>query len=152
MSERGQRGKTAEKEVKEYFEHLNGTHFDFAFSRLPDARSAGGRLGAVLCDFLVWFKGLSIPLEVKETKHDYRLAKDKLSQLAILQKVAGAGAVPYVLVYFTTIDQWRVAPISYFEFGVPSWDMRDLKLYPDAKVALESTLDFPFDQQPIPEE
>lgn len=134
----GQRGKTAEKEVQKHLEKLNGEYFDFAFSRLPDARAAGGRLAAVMCDYLCWYRGLSLPLEVKEIAHDFRLPKASLSQLAILKKVAEAGAKPYVLVLFTTIGKWRIAPISAFEFDVPSWDMSEIPTFDSAAEAMAS--------------
>lgn len=143
VKETGQRGKTAEKAVKALLERLNEKHFDFAYSRLPDARAAGGRLGAVICDFLVWYRGKSLLLEVKETQQNRRLAKDKLSQLATLQKVKAAGATPVVLVYHTELDRWRVSGVDFFEFGRPSWDLSDLVLYVSAAEALGSTLLFP---------
>ncbi len=139
----GQRGKSVETEVDEYLTLLNEKHVDFAFSRLPDARAAGGRLGAVLCDFLIWGPKGSVPLEVKETAHDFRLSKARLSQLAKLKKVAAAKAKPLVLVYHTNLGQWRVAPIDFFQFGVPSWDLSNLELFPDAASALASTNLFP---------
>lgn len=134
----GQRGKTAEKEVQKHLEKLNGENFDFAFSRLPDARAAGGRLAAAMCDYLCWFRALSLPLEVKEVEHDFRLPKVSLSQHGVLQKAAGAGARPYVLVLFTTIGRWRIAPISAFEFGVPSWDLSVHPTFDSAAEAMAS--------------
>ena len=142
-SEIGQRGKVAEKLVQKQMEAYNGKVLNFAFSRLPDARAAGGRMAAALCDYLCWYDGRSIPLEVKETKHSFRLSKDALSQLSNMHKVAGAGAFPVVLVYHTELKQWRVAPISCFGFGVPSWDMGSLPLYDTVKDALHSTGLFP---------
>jgi len=100
-------------------------------------------MAASLCDFLTWSAGLSVPLEVKQTAHDFRLSKGALSQLAVLKKVEAAGATPFVLVYHSTLDKWRVAPIGYFEFGVPSWDMRSLPLFSSVQEAMSSTGVFP---------
>jgi penicillin-binding protein-related factor A (putative recombinase) len=139
----GERGKTAEKAVMSHFDRLNTRFMAFAYERTSDARAAGGRLKKQLSDFLCWWTGTSIPLEVKSTEHDYRLPSDHLTQLPRLKKVAKAGARPYVLVLFKGLAQWRIAPVDYFEFGKPSWDMRDLPLYASAQAALESTGDFP---------
>lgn len=135
----GQRGKVAEKLVQKHLEHLNGKHVRFCFVRLPDARAAMGRLSAQMSDFLVWHEGLSIPLEVKETAHDFRLSKAALPQLAVLNKVAAAGAAPYVLIYHSTSKRWRIASIGFFEHGVASWDLRCKALYLTAGEALAST-------------
>lgn len=139
----GERGKNAEAEVTKVLEVWNGAYASFAYERLPDARAARGRLKAQIADFMVWNLPHNIPLEVKSTEHNYRIEKDKLDQLPRLKKVALAGAKCYVLVHFKTIDKWRVAPISYFEFGVPSWDMSNLKTFDTPKEALESTGFFP---------
>lgn len=139
----GERGKTAEKAVTRHFDILNTRFAHFAFERLSDARAAGGRLKKQISDYLVWWGQWNVPLEVKSTEHDYRLSKDAISQLPKLNKVALAGAKPHVLVLFKTIEKWRIAPISYFDYGVPSWDMRDLPLYDSAQQALESTGYFP---------
>lgn len=154
------RGKWAEKEVQKHLDRLNNRFFDFAYDRQPDARAAGGRLKAALCDFLWWWKytdgngkvaRVSGLLEVKETKHDYRLAKDKLDQLPRMKKVHNAGGAGVVLVYHSNLDKWRIAPLSFFIGPVvpPSWDLSSLKLYDNAQTALNFQSDcFPY----LPEE
>lgn len=139
----GERGKIAQQLTEKYLKKVNDQHANFAYERLPDARAAGGHLKKQLCDYLCWFEPYSLPLEVKSTEHDYRISKDAISQLPLLKKVRLAGGRPYVLVLFKTIEKWRVAPIDYFAFGVPSWDMRDLPLFDSAEEALSSTGFFP---------
>lgn len=138
----GQRGKNAEKEVTSVLEEFNNLSA-FAYERLPDARAAGGRIKAMICDFLVWHATRSILLEVKSVEHDYRLPKANLEQLPRLNKVEKAGGVGVVLVHFKTIDKWRVARTSFFEYGVPSWDMSGLAVFDTPKEALQSTGWFP---------
>lgn len=125
----GTRGKETEKQVKLLLEEFN-KRSDFAYDRQPDARAAGGHLKAAICDFIVWFKSgdknLSVLLEVKETQHDYRLTRDKVSQLPRMKKVVSAGAYGYIIVYHSTIKKWRIININDLEFGVPSWDLRGL--------------------------
>jgi Holliday junction resolvase len=138
----GQRGKDAEKSARDVLEEWNTKHATFAFERLADARAAGGRIKKQISDYMCWHLPLCIPLEVKSTEHPYRLPKANLEQLPRLKKVALAGAKPLVLVEFKTIG-WRIAPVSYFQFGVPSWDMSDLPVFATAKEALQSTGFFP---------
>lgn len=141
------RGKWAEKEAQKHLEALNTRYMDFAFERLPDARAAGGRLKASLCDFLWWWKahGMSNTglLEVKETKHDYRLAKDKLEQLPRMRKVRNAGGLGLVLVHHSTIGKWRIAPLEFFDGEIPpSWDLSPLPTFDIATEALNSRAGF----------
>lgn len=138
----GQRGKDAESEVRKLFDQWNEQHASFAFERLPDARAAGGRIKKQLSDYMVWNLPHNIPLEVKSLEHAFRLPKANLDQLPRLKKVALAGAKPFVLVHFKPVG-WRIAPISFFEFGVTSWDMSDFPIFPSAKDALQSTGFFP---------
>lgn len=147
----GQRGKTAQKLVQDYFKIINERFATFSYMRIPDARAAGGRLGKVCGDFLCWWLdtdgdyrfNYSVPLEVKSTKHDYRLPAKSVPQLPALKKLAKSGAQPYVLVLFKGIGKWRIAHIDYFGFGVSSFDMRDLPLYDTVQAAVESTGVFP---------
>ena len=138
------RGKWAEKEVQKHLDVLNNQYHDFAYDRQPDARAAGGRLKAALCDFLWWWRAgtthrVSGLLEVKETKHDYRLAKDKLDQLPRMRKVRNAGGYGLVLVYHSTIGKWRSIPVEWFNGPIPpSWDLSDVPTHDTAQKALEA--------------
>lgn len=138
------RGKWAEKEVEKHLKSLNEKYARFAYERLPDARAAGGRLKAALCDFLAWWERPdghdSYLIEVKETKHDYRIAKDKLEQLPRMRKLRLAGAMGIVLIYHSSIDRWRGAPLEYFDGNIPpSWDLRELPTCATLAEALQSS-------------
>lgn len=146
--EMGQRGKRAEKSVKDHLKKMSDAVATFAYERLPDARSSGGRVPAQISDYMCWWwrdrqERICIPLEVKSIEHDYRLPKANLDQLPRLNKSALAGTFPLVLVHFKTVDLWRIAPSSYFKFGQPSWDMRDLPTYPTPIAAMTATGHFP---------
>lgn len=149
----GDRGKYAEKEVTKVLDDWNKLA-NFAYERLPDARMARGRLPATISDFMVWYKrdllglmtdSLCIPLEVKSTEHKggYLLKRDSLEQLPRLKKSKLAGTCPVVLVYFKATDFWRVAPVDFFVYDVPSWNMSQVPTFPTAKAALQSTGLFP---------
>lgn len=137
------RGKYAEKQVTSLLEAQSTTYADFAFERLPDARAARGAFKAMVADFDIGVGslGLAVFLEVKEMKHLFRIAKDKLEQLARLRKWKLAGRTFYVLVYHSESDKWRLVPDSFFGLeGTPaSWDLRPLPEYPSAEAALKST-------------
>lgn len=135
---RGDRGKVAEKAVQKLLDRYNHDYSDFAYHRLPDARAAGGRLAAQPADFIYWSGDYGGFIEVKETEHEYRLAKDKISQLAILKKFSMAGARSIVLVFHSTLKKWRIAKVEYFELGVPSWDLSGLPLHDSADDAMNS--------------
>lgn len=146
----GDRGKWTEKEVEKVLTAMSNKHLSFAFERLPDARAAGGRLKAQLCDFLCWWESAndrerySIMLEAKEIQHDYRLPKDKLPQLARMRKVSYAGAEGVVLVYHSTIDKWRCMPLNFFHGDIPpSWDLSSEPVYDNPAAALGRLSFFP---------
>lgn len=146
------KGKWAEAEVEKVLKAMNAKHLAFAYDRQPDARSARGAIKAALCDFLWWWtfqpsyvspmEKVSGLLEVKETKHDYRLTKDKLDQLPRMRKVRYAGGVGLVIVYHSTLEKWRIAPLEFFDGEIPpSWDLSALPLYATPREAMLSLAD-----------
>ena len=150
----GDRGKDSEKTLIETLEKLNAKHMAFAYERLPDARSAGGRMKACICDFLVWWRPafpfpnqperISVQLEVKETQHNFRITRDKIRQLPRMRRVQNAGGFGLILIHHSTLDQWRVLPVNHFYGeGVTSWDLSDVPLFDTAGEALASTDLFP---------
>ena len=138
MSERGSRGKFAEKEVEKVLEQYNRTHLNFAYHRLPDARSARNFLKAQPADFMYWWDGVGGFIAVKGTKHSSRLAKVKISRRPTLKKFAMAGARSCVIVFLSTLQKWRIAALSFFVDEVPSWDLSPLPTFDSAEEALKS--------------
>lgn len=136
--ERGQRGKSAEKAVEDLFKRWN-EQLGFAWHRFPDARAAMGRLSAQPADYLYFSRGGGGFLEVKETKHLHRLAKDKVAQLPVLKKFLHAGADAWILVHHTEIDRWRIVCAHDLTLGAPSWDLSTYETYASAEEALLST-------------
>jgi hypothetical protein len=76
----GQRGKSAEKVVESILRGWN-SKANFAYWRLPDSRSARSYLAAQPGDFVYFADPYAGIIEVKETLHAVRIAKDKISQL-----------------------------------------------------------------------
>jgi Holliday junction resolvase len=139
VSSPGDRGKAAEKTVLGVLTKWNLKYVRFAFERLADARAARGAIKAQLCDFIVHVPDHFVMLEVKETTHEFRIAKDKLAQLPNMKKWIEAGATGLALIHHSTLLQWRVVDLALIATGEPSWDLREFPLWPSAEAALVST-------------
>jgi hypothetical protein len=111
----------------------------FSWHRLPDAKAGRGHVAAQPADYVWWRAPYGGYLEAKACGHEYRLPKDKVRQLPLLQKHALAGADNIVLVHHYMQGVWRAVRAGDLEFGVPSWDLRVFPTYPSAEEALIST-------------
>lgn len=138
MSERGQRGKEAEKAVKDLFTVWN-RRMDFAWHRMPDSKASRNLVAAQPADFIVAVSGVTMWLEAKETQHEGRIAKDKVRQLPLLKKFRLARMPGYVLVLHTTLGRWRIVNVDDLDLGLPSWDLSEFELFETAQDALIST-------------
>lgn len=138
MNERAQRGKEAEKAVKDLFTAWN-QRMDFSWHRMPDSKGSRNLISAQPADFIVAVNGVSLWLEVKETAHEKRIAKDKIRQLPLLKKFRLAGMPGYVLVLHTSLKKWRVVDVDDLALGLPSWDLTNYPLFDSAEDALRST-------------
>ena len=128
------RGKRAEKMVQDYLQKLSERDANFDYLRLPDSKSAMGRFKSMPADFSWYYPGRHGLIEVKETQHDYRIAKDKIPQLARMKKRVLAGGLCLILVYHSTTKLWRclnAETLPLIERG--SWDLSDYPTY--AKVS-----------------
>lgn len=132
----GNRGKSAENEAHDYLKALSARRAKFDFERLPDARAAMGRFKSMVGDFEFFLPGAHGVLEVKETKHSYRITKDKLEQLPRLQKRAMCGGTCVVLIHFSEIKLWRALLATDLKIGLPSWDLSLYQTYATAEEAL----------------
>lgn len=133
-------GKETEKLIEGMFDEWNKKQ-GFAWHRLPDAKSARGLIPAQPADYLYFnlYRKSGGMVEAKATKHEYRLAKDKVSQLPTLKMFDMAGACNVVLVNHYMQGVWRAVKSEDLETGVPSWDLRPFPTYPTAEAALQST-------------
>ena len=134
----GQRGKQAEKIVETVLKKWN-SRVTFAYWRLPDSRSARSFLVAQPGDYCFFSGSHAGIIEVKSSLHPSRIAKDKISQLPILQKLALAGASSVILIHHSEIDKWRVLYPSDLAMNVPSWELSVFPLFDSAEDALIST-------------
>lgn len=134
-------GKETEKMVEALFIEWNNST-NFAWHRLPDAKSARGMLRAQPADYIYRSPTGSGFIEVKALKHPYRLPSERVSQLPTLKKWALAGSQDIILVHHYMIGQWRIMCPEDIECGVPSWDLSRIETHPTAKDALLKTLFF----------
>lgn len=137
----GERGKKTEKKVQDYLESLNGAYAAFDYERLPDARAAGGRLKAMAADFEFFAPGVHGLIEAKETEHEFRLHRDKVTQMPRLRKRALAGGHCLLVVFHSTTAKWRCIPIDdlpRIEKG--SWDLTPWPAYGSLPEAMPASL------------
>lgn len=136
----GVRGKYAESKVRAFLALLNEKYKRFDFSRIYDARSAGGRFPSRPGDFEFYAPGLHGLIEVKEVEHDFRLPAKNLKpeQIAKLRKREWAGGLVMVLIYHATAGGWRRVPVSWLaeRAAQPSWDLSEFPTYGDVQTAL----------------
>lgn len=129
MSE-ANRGKVAESKLRTELARLEAGLVDFTFERILDAHSARGAMSAARAgDFVIYYKGKNILIEVKEVEHDFRLPKSnfKRDQRARMMKRQLAGSICQVVIYHSTTGQWRILPLNYFGVEeVGSWDLREI--------------------------
>lgn len=131
-------GKETEKLVEGVFDKWN-TRVTFAWHRLPDAKSARGALKAQPADYLYRSGSHSGFIEVKALKHNYRLPRDRVSQLATLRKWSLAGGENLVLVHHYMTGEWKWQWAQFLDPAATSWVLSDLKAYPDPESAMLST-------------
>ena len=121
---RGARGKKEEDTVDAALKHLELTDLNFGFDRHYDSRSAGRPMPATVADFTFCYGGKAGALEVKSTKHSFRLQKSKFPQFPRLQRRLQAGAVCLLIIHHSDDKLWRlvnIASLEVIERG--SWDL-----------------------------
>lgn len=137
----GQRGKSAEADVRKHLEYLKQFKHDFDFERKYDARSARGRFPSQAGDYGFYLPGVHGLIEVKEVAHDFRLPQKNFSkdQIARCRMRELAGGIIVIIVKHTTTGLWRIPPFSMFRDypTAPSWVL-DSPTYPSAVNALEN--------------
>lgn len=144
------RGKVAETATQKYLDKWH-QHPRREYSRLVDTKAAGRIIKAAAADFEFFcenedaqvFFGL---LEVKQTEHDYRLARDKVPQFARMRKRANCGGTCIVLVYHSTINKWRALDVEWMTANGDkgSWNLTDLPSFATAGEALNEAADWVF--------
>lgn len=105
-------GKLAERLVQTALKGLDTPNFDW--QRMYDATSARGGFMAQVGDFEFFLPQLHGVIEVKSTKHSYRLAKGAFSdgqRLRLLQRLRAGGHI-WVVVHHWQTGDWRYLPYA----------------------------------------
>jgi hypothetical protein len=140
-SKSANRGKAEEKEVHEFLKRLSASRADFDFLRLPDARSAMGRVAAMPADFEFFTPTEHGLIEVKATEHDYRISRDKVTQLPMMRKRVLAGGRCVLVVHHSMINKWRRINIGVLDPTATSWDLTTFTTYDSAEAAMKGLFD-----------
>lgn len=124
------RGKQAEKLVQEFLDEWVARSAHHEYERLVDTKAAGRIIKASAADFQYYASGGAGQshhglIEVKETKHEYRLEHGRITQLPRLRKREKCGGRCFVLLYHSTIKQWRVLDVPFMVTNKAgaSWDL-----------------------------
>jgi hypothetical protein len=132
----GSKGKPSETAVQDILTKL-GNSAEFDWSRIYDARSAGGRFPARPGDFEFFCPGVHGLIEVKELKHAFRLPSARLPQLPKLRKRQLAGGEIVVVIFHTQLEKWRAVPVEWLSRNLgSSWDLREFPYRDTLKGAL----------------
>ena len=130
------RGKAAEADVQKVLDSYSAADAQFDYLRLPDARAAMGRMKAMPADFEFFTPTCHGLLEVKETEHDFRLSRSKVTQLPMMKKRALAGGRCFVVVFHSVAGRWRRVDAAHLDPGASSWDLSGYPTHPSAAEAL----------------
>lgn len=139
----GNRGKYAEKKVREFLQWFSGLNADFDFHRILDARSAMGRFPSQPGDFAFYMPRVHGLIEIKEVAHDFRLPHKNFGpeQIGKLLKRRLAGGTILILVYHSTCKLWRVVDFEFLRTRTGgSWDLGCFKPVEDINLFLADYL------------
>jgi penicillin-binding protein-related factor A (putative recombinase) len=127
------KGKTAESKLQKCLAKLESQRANLCFERIYDARSSLGHVSNPrVGDFAIYYNGLNVLVEVKETKLDNRLPRQNFdrAQRARLRLRSLAGTICFLVVYHSTTDKWRVLnPLLMGSEDTGSWDLKDEQSY-----------------------
>lgn len=140
------RGKTAESAAQKFLARWADGHSAREFNRLVDTKAAGRIIKAAPADFEYFALDNGEPthglIEVKETEHEFRLARSKVSQLPRLVKREKAGGRCFVLVLHSTTKVWRCISATWLQANGDkgSWHLGHHSAHATPEAALASAL------------
>lgn len=140
------RGKEPEDEVKDWLIDVwaaASPHREA--NRLIDSRAARRIIAPAKADFDFYsgfdpqsaYFGL---IEVKSTKHPYRLERAKISQLPSLRKREMCGGICLALIFHSTLKKWRLVTAHYLTTtgDKGSWNLTDVPTWDHPEQALHA--------------
>ena len=134
------RGKKAEDAAHKFLAEWEVANPRREVNRLPDTKAAGRIIKAAPADFEFYSQDGFGLLEVKSTEHAYRLARDKVPQLARMRKRAKCGGICIVLVHHSLSKTWRCIDVEWMasKGPVPSWVLASFPEFPTPAEALQA--------------
>lgn len=132
------RGKKSEDAMAKLLSEWSKAHPNREANRLVDSKAAGRIIKAAAADFEYFCPDGHGLIEVKETGHEYRLARDKVPQLARLRKRTKCGGVCLVAIFHSTLKVWRVVDSGYLANtgDKGSWNLTLVPVYADLAAAM----------------
>lgn len=118
---RGSQGQLAQGLAQTALLTLKKAKPDFDYDRLYDTRSCGRPLPQQVADFLLFYRGKSFALEVKEVSYGYRLAKSDFPQFERMIARNRTGCQGVLLVYFKESELWSVSLVEQMSKEAKSW-------------------------------
>ena len=147
------RGAVAEKAAQKFLTDW-AQHPGREFQRMVDSKAAGRIIKAAAADFEFYCRvgseerpcfGL---IEVKETRHAFRLERKRITQMARLRKRANCGGICLVLIYHSTENLWRCLNITTLLAdngeGAGSWDLSKVPTFNSVEHALQHAVRGPW--------
>jgi len=133
------RGKSAESKVHDMLLVWEKRNRDFDFDRLLDSKAAGRIVAPQVSDFLLFYRGKSATLEVKEMKSGLRMQRNKFPQHARMVRREYAGCRGFLIVNVIDTDSWWVVRVTKMILGGVSWRLDECGL---SFESIESAMDF----------
>lgn len=141
-------GVWAEKQIQKHLEGWVAADSHREANRLTDAKAAGRIIKAAAADFEYFCLTLSGDrrfglIEVKETEHDYRIGRDRITQLPRMRKRDKCGGQSYVVVYHTKIKLWRCVTVGFLAStgDKGSWNLTECPTFETCGEALAHASD-----------
>lgn len=124
----GSRGKPTEDLVQEILRRWKNADSDFDFDRQQDARAAGRPMPPTVADFTFCYRGKAGALEIKSTKHAFRLNYKDFPQFPRMRRRADAQGLCLLLIYHSQEKIWRLINVE--DLPVITKGSWDLKAFP----------------------
>lgn len=137
------KGAWAQQKVQDWLKSTSDNDAQFAYHRMPDAKSARGALAPQPSDWIASTSWGGTPLvvwlEAKETKELKRLPKAKIRQYGKLLMFHLAGMQARVIVYRSALSDWVVFDNTalFSDVSTSSFSFEGLESYPSCNAALE---------------
>jgi hypothetical protein len=113
---------------------------DREFNRLVDSKAAGRIIKAAAADFEFFVNDFDDQyslqahhglIEAKETEHEFRIARPKITQLPAMRRRRLSGGRCFVVVYHSTIKRYRAVSVRWLDTNGDkgSWNLERIPAF-----------------------